>query len=197
MKNKKEILVASSNLGKIKEFKKLFNSYQIFSLNDFQIDDPIEDGDSFLENALKKAKHGALSSGMYTIADDSGLVVPDLNFEPGIYSARYAGDNASDKENRDKIINKLHAKKVKSLDAYYVCILVGIKRFDDPMPLISEGKIYGKVSVNESGNGGFGYDRIFYPNNFSESMASISPEIKNEISHRAIATNEFLEKFNF
>ena len=193
MKNNKEILIATSNPGKVKEFEKLLKHHRLFSLTDLNIEDAIEDGSSFLENALIKAKHGSLSSSKYTIADDSGLVVPALNFEPGIFSARYAGKEASDKENREKIINKLNKLKVKDLDAYYVCVLVGVRSHDDPMPIISEGRILGKVSIKSSGDGGFGYDKIFYPDNYSCSMASIDLEIKNRISHRAIASEKFLK----
>ena len=193
LKNNKEILIATSNPGKVKEFKKLFKHHKLFSLTDLNIEDAIEDGSSFLENALIKAKHGSLSSSKYTIADDSGLVVPALNFEPGIFSARYAGKEASDKENREKIIDKLNKLKVKDLDAYYVCVLVGVRSHDDPMPIISEGRIFGKVSIKSSGDGGFGYDKIFYPDNYSCSMASIDLEIKNKISHRAIASENFLK----
>ena len=193
MKNNKEILIATSNPGKVKEFEKLFEHHRLFSLTDLGIEDAIEDGSSFLENALIKAKHGSFKSSKYTIADDSGLVVPALNFQPGIFSARYAGKDASDKENREKIIDKLNKLKVKDLDAYYVCVLVGIRSHDDPMPIISEGKIYGKVSIESSGEGGFGYDKIFYPDNYSCSMASIDSEIKNKISHRAVASEKFLK----
>ena len=193
MKNNKEILIATSNPGKVKEFEKLLKHHRLFSLTDLNIEDAIEDGSSFLENALIKAKHGSLSSSKYTIADDSGLVVPALNFEPGIFSARYAGKEASDKENREKIIDKLNKLKVKDLDAYYVCVLVGVRSHDDPMPIISEGRIFGKVSIKSSGDGGFGYDKIFYPDNYSCSMASIDSEIKNRISHRAIASEKFLK----
>ena len=193
MKNNKEILIATSNPGKVKEFEKLLKHHRLFSLTDLNIEDAIEDGSSFLENALIKAKHGSLSSSKYTIADDSGLVVPALNFEPGIFSARYAGKEASDRENRQKIINKLNKLKVKDLDAYYVCVLVGVRSHDDPMPKISEGRIFGKVSIKSSGDGGFGYDKIFYPDNYSCSMASIDLEIKNKISHRAIASENFLK----
>ncbi len=196
MKKNKEILIATSNQGKVREFNKLFKDHQLYSLIDLNIEDAIEDGTSFLENALIKAKHGAIKSGKYTIADDSGLVIPGLNFEPGIYSARYAGTDASDKDNRDKIINKLHELGLESLEAYYVCVLVGIKSLDDPMPLITQGEIHGYVSVNSSGSGGFGYDKIFYPNDFDCSMASIEPSIKNSISHRAIASTRFLEIYN-
>ena len=196
MKSNDGILIATSNKGKVKEFKKLFQNHNIFSLADLNITDAIEDGCSFLENALIKAKHGAKESKKYSIADDSGLVVPGLDFEPGIFSARYAGENATDKENRDKVIKKLNEKNVKSLDAYYICVLVGVRDENDSIPIIAQGKIHGKISVESSGEGGFGYDKIFYPNDYSCSMASIEQDVKNKISHRAIATKKFMEIFN-
>ena len=196
LKKNKEILIATSNNGKIKEFENLLAEYKVVSLKDYDIEDAIEDGTSFLENALIKAKHGSIKTGLYSIADDSGLVVPKLNNQPGIYSARYAGNKASDKDNRDKIIEELNKLSVKELSAYYVCCLVGIESYDDPMPLISFGRIYGKVSILSSGDGGFGYDKIFYPDNFDCSMASIDSSIKNKISHRAIAVKDFMNKFN-
>ena len=196
MKKNKEILIATSNEGKVKEFNKIFKNQKLYSLKDFDIEDAVESGTSFIENALIKAKHGAKKLGKYTIADDSGLVVPDLNFEPGIYSARYAGNEASDKDNRDKIIKKLDELGLESLNAFYVCILVGIKSYNDPMPLIAQGIINGKVSKNSSGDGGFGYDKIFYPFNYNCSMASIASDIKNKISHRAIASTNFLKIYN-
>ena len=152
-----EFVFASSNAGKIREIEDLIgNRFQIKSQEHWGIAPPEETASTFLENALIKAKHGAAKSGKYTIADDSGLVVPGLNFEPGIYSARYAGNHASDKDNRDKIIDKLNELKLEELDAYYVCVLVGIKNHDDPMPIIAQGEIHGKVSINSSGEGGFG-----------------------------------------
>ena len=196
MRKNKEILIATSNEGKVKEFNKIFRNHKLYSLKDLNIEDAVESGTSFLENALIKAKHGAKKSGKYTIADDSGLVVPDLNFEPGIYSARYAGNEASDKDNRDKIIKKLDELGLESLNAFYVCILVGIKSYNDPMPIIAQGKIHGKVSKNSSGDGGFGYDKIFYPSNYNCSMASIASDVKNKISHRAIASTNFLKTYN-
>ena len=196
MRKNKEILIATSNEGKVKEFNKIFRNHKLYSLKDLNIEDAEESGTSFLENALIKAKHGAKKSGKYTIADDSGLVVPDLNFEPGIYSARYAGNEASDKDNRDKIIKKLDELGLESLNAFYLCILVGIKSYKDPMPLIAQGIIHGKVSKNSSGGGGFGYDKIFYPFNHNCSMASIASDVKNKISHRAIASTNFLKIYN-
>ena len=196
MKSNDDILIASSNKGKLKEFKKLFKDHKVFSLSDLDIRDAIEDGDSFLENAIIKAKHGAKESKIYTIADDSGIVVPELGYEPGIYSARYAGEGASDKDNRDKIIQKLIEKKVESLEAFYVCVLVGLRIPNDPMPIVTQGEIHGRISINSSGEGGFGYDKIFYPNGFDCSMASMDQQVKNKVSHRAIASEKFIKIFN-
>ena len=196
MKSNGDILIASSNKGKLKEFKKLFKDHKVFSLSDLDIRDAIEDGDSFLENAIIKAKHGAKESKIYTIADDSGIVVPELGYEPGIYSARYAGEGASDKDNRDKIIQKLIEKKEESLEAFYVCVLVGLRSPNDPMPIVTQGEIHGRISINSSGEGGFGYDKIFYPNDFDCSMASIDQQVKNKVSHRAIASEKFIKIFN-
>ena len=192
MEESKKILLATSNEGKLKEFKKLFTKFDLVYQTELGINDAIEDGLTFFENALKKARHGAKESGLYTIADDSGLVVPGLNFEPGIYSARYAGEGASDLDNRNKIIEELKKRNLESLPAYYVCILVGINSENDPMPIYASGKIHGKIRIISEGDGGFGYDKIFYPNDSQTSMASITPELKNTISHRAIAARSFL-----
>ena len=196
MKNNKELLIASSKQGKVKEFKKLFQTHKVFSLIDLSIEDAIEDGSSFIENALIKAKHGSFHSNKFTIADDSGLVVPELGFEPGIYSARYAGKEASDEENRNHLMNKLNQINKEELDAYYVCVLVGLRSHNDPMPIITHGEIHGKISINSSGNGGFGYDKIFYPSGYDCSMASIDSEAKNKISHRALAAKKFIDIYN-
>ena len=162
---------------------------------DLNISDPIENGISFVENAIIKAKHGAEKSLKYTIADDSGIVIPDLDYEPGIYSARYAGVGSTDKENRLKVISKLKEKNVESLKAYYVCVIVGMRNPSDPLPIITQGEIHGRVSINSSGDGGFGYDKIFYPDNYSYSMATMDEEIKNKVSHRAIASEKFIKIF--
>ena len=192
MEESKKILLATSNEGKLKEFKKLFTKFDLVYQTELGINDATEDGLTFFENALRKARHGAKESGLYTIADDSGLVVPGLNFEPGIYSARYAGEGVSDNDNRNKIIEELKKRNLESLPAYYVCILVGIHSENDPMPIYASGKIHGKIRTISEGDGGFGYDKIFYPNDSQTSMASITPELKNTISHRAIAAGSFL-----
>ena len=193
LKNNK-ILLASSNKGKIREFKKIFDCFELISQEELGIDDAVEDGISFFENALKKARHGSKKSNLFTVADDSGLVVPELDYAPGIYSARYAGEGASDKDNRDKIIAELNRKNVSSLDAFYVCVLVGVRSYSDPIPLYSIGEIHGKISIRSSGDDGFGYDKIFYPNGYGVSMASIDTEEKNRISHRGIAAKSFTKE---
>ncbi len=196
MQENKKILLATSNKGKLKEFKDIFSNYELISQSELGIDDAVEDGLTFFENALIKARHGSKNSGLFSIADDSGLVVPALNFEPGIYSARYAKDGASDLDNRNKIIEELKNLNLESTPAYYVCVLTGVHSPDDPMPIFSLGKIHGKVSVNSSGEGGFGYDKIFYPNELNVSMASIEADVKNKISHRAIAAQLFLKELD-
>lgn len=190
----KKILLATSNKGKITEFKKIFNNFEIFPQGEFNIEEPVEDGLSFLENALIKARHGSIKSGMFSVADDSGIVVPGLDFAPGIYSARYAGENATDLDNRNKIIDELKALNKETLPAYYVCVLVGVHSKEDPMPIVTSGEIHGEISIHSSGEGGFGYDKIFYPHGYNFSMATMDSEEKNRISHRAIASKLFLEK---
>lgn len=164
----------------------------MLSHEDFNIEDAIEDGKTFFENALIKARNAVVKSDIFSIADDSGLVVPSFNYEPGIYSARYAGENASDIDNNNKIIDNLKKNNLKEAPAFFVCVLVGVKTEDDPMPLISSGIIHGKVSIESSGDGGFGYDKIFYPVTHQLSMASLDQDTKNSISHRGIAAKSLL-----
>ena len=195
MQKIEKALIATSNTGKIKEFQKIFSELDLVSLADLNIEDAIEDGLSFVENAIIKARHGAKHSRLYSIADDSGLVVPELGFEPGIYSARYAGENSTDALNRDKLRSCIKDLGKDSLEAYFVCVIVGIQDESDPLPIISSGTVHGKVSIHESGEGGFGYDKLFYPDGFDLSMASIDAETKNKISHRGKASKDFIKKF--
>ena len=194
MQKIEKALIATSNKGKIKEFQKIFSELDLVSLADLNIEDAIEDGLSFVENAIIKARHGAKHSRLYSIADDSGLVVPELGFEPGIYSARYAGENSTDALNRDKLRSRIKDLGKDSLEAYFVCVIVGIQDESDPLPIVSSGTVHGKVSIHESGEGGFGYDKRFYPDGFDLSMASIDAETKNKISHRGKASKNFIEK---
>jgi len=194
LKNKK-ILLATSNKGKIREFKKIFHDFELISQEELDIDDAVEDGLTFFENALKKARHASKHSDLFSIADDSGLVVPDLNYEPGIYSARYAGIGSTDEENRNKIISELKNRNEIELSAYYVCVIVGVRSYDDPIPVYSFGRINGKVSIHSSGDGGFGYDPIFHCPQSNKSAAQMQPEEKAKISHRGKALQEFEQKY--
>jgi len=192
LNKKNKILLASSNKGKLAEFATIFADYEMLSQDNFDIDDAIEDGKTFFENALIKARNAVSKSNIFSIADDSGLVIPLFNSEPGIYSARYSGENASDLDNRNKVINNLKEMNLKEAPAFFVCVLVGVNSEDDPMPMMSSGVIHGTVSVKSSGDGGFGYDKIFYPSGYDVSMASLDQDSKNKISHRGIAAKSLL-----
>ena len=192
-KNNK-ILLATSNKGKIKEFNNIFSDFHLIPQDDFGISEPIEDGLTFFENALIKARNAAKESGIFTIADDSGIVVPALDFEPGIYSARYAGMNASDLDNRNKIILGLKERNLTSSHAYYVCVLVGLNNEDDPMPIVTSGEIHGEVSIKSSGDGGFGYDSIFQVTETNCRAAELDKESKNKLSHRGKAIASLLQQ---
>jgi XTP/dITP diphosphohydrolase len=193
-----DIVIASSNKGKIKEIKVILNMANVIPYSDFKKEiEIIEDGSSFEENAFIKAKavweYLKDENIDYVLADDSGLIVPEFNGEPGIHSARYAGENASDKDNNKKIIKTLNEKDMKETKAYYfsaICLFDGAKKH------ISTGYLYGKIINKTIGSNGFGYDSLFIPNNMSQTLGEISLDIKKTISHRLEALNKirnFLE----
>ena len=195
LKNKK-ILLASSNKGKIKEFKKIFNNFEVISQEDLGISDAVEDGMSFFENALKKARHASKESQLFTIADDSGIVVPELNFEPGIYSARYASIGATDEENINKLLGALKNRPSSERKAKFICSLVLIEDHDKQKVSYFNGEWKGEIANKKTGRHGFGYDPIFFVPSLKKTAAELSEEIKNKVSHRAIAINKlknFLE----
>ena len=187
MKNK--IIFASQNPGKIREVKKIFNgsNIELISLNDFK-DIPIivEDGNSFEANAKIKAKKVFNHYKIISIADDSGLSVEQLNGGPGIYSARFAGENATDEQNNVKLVNELKDFSEPHL-AKYVCAAAF---FNGENFIISTGEIKGRIVLESKGNYGFGYDPYFIPDGYHLRMAEIEPELKNKISHRGIAFNK-------
>jgi XTP/dITP diphosphohydrolase len=182
-----KIILATNNEGKIREFRKLVedNSSLVFvtpeemGLKSFV---PVENGDSFEENAYIKAKAFFSRTKLPAIADDSGLIVKGLGGEPGIHSARYAGKDADDKANIAKLLGELKDKKNRS--AYFETVIcyydgVGIE--------YAEGRIDGKISEEPRGEGGFGYDPVFIPEGYDKTFAEMGPEEKNRISHRAKA----------
>ena len=196
LKNNDPIYLATGNPGKVKEFNGMLSGYQIHSYKELiNADLPEETGSSFVENALIKAQFVSSYTERMVLADDSGLIVPQLNYSPGIKSARFAGDNASDRENREKLQHLITGLEAEFLPAYFICILVLIRFPKDPLPIIKTGKMHGYVSVNEQGDKGFGYDKMFYLDNKVDTLASVDATKKNLISHRAKAVKKLLAAF--
>lgn len=187
------IILATHNAGKIREFQTLLAPIECVSQQDIKHLEPIEEtGLSFIENALLKARHAShFHQSQAALADDSGLVVPALQGQPGIYSARYAKENASDKENIEFLLEKM--KGIPDRRAFFYCALVLIKHANDPTPLIATGTLHGLIAEKPSGTEGFGYDPIFYLPQYQGTLAEISLLDKNKISHRAKAL-QYLQK---
>ena len=184
-----KLIIASNNKHKIIEIKQILGKYfdTILSLNEAGIDhETIEDGQTFLENANKKATEIAEISGCFSIADDSGLCVDALGGEPGIYSARYCGHHGDDEANNDLLIKNLTNEPNKS--AHYTCAIV--LAAPNGKTFSAEDYMHGEIILERQGNNGFGYDPIFIPEGFSESFAQMGSEIKNSISHRYRATEK-------
>ena len=190
----KKIILASNNIGKIKEFKDIFANLAIDIIPQFEINIPeVEEPYlSFIENSLHKARHCAKHSGQMALADDSGLCVSALGGKPGIYSARYAGEPKNDELNNKKLIMDLDG--IKDRRAYFYCSLVLVRDEFDPQPIIAEGLIEGEIIDIPIGNGGFGYDPHFYLKQYDKTLAQLDSNLKNQISHRKIATSILLDK---
>jgi XTP/dITP diphosphohydrolase len=190
----KKIIFATKNRGKLLELQHLFNDnkldYKLVSLNSVNKDiEIIESGKTFLENALIKAQRVFNELNLPVIADDSGLVVEALGDEPGIFSSRYAGENATDEDNNNKLLLKL--KNIKNRKAYFECALVFINENKDIFS--AQERCFGEIIDTPRGNNGFGYDPIFFLNEFGKTMAEIDISIKNKISHRAKAFNKLIQ----
>jgi XTP/dITP diphosphohydrolase len=186
----KEIILATSNSGKIKELRDLLSPIECIPQSSLGISDAIEDGLSFIENALIKARHASLQARKPALADDSGLVVPALNGEPGIYSARYAGNNATDAENIHLLLEKMTHVPSPQREAWFYCAIALVHHAKDPMPIIATGRCKGIIHNFPVGEGGFGYDPIFYIPDFQCTVAQLPAKIKNNISHRAQALKQ-------
>ncbi len=188
-----QIVLASQNAGKLKELNKTLSPLEVKLVpqSDYTNDSIEETGLSFIENAIIKARFAAKVSGLSAIADDSGLVVPALNGQPGIYSARFAGPRASDDDNMQKLLEELqsHSKP----QAYFYCVMVYIRSETDPCPLVSSGQMHGEIISEKKGLHGFGYDPIFYLEPYQCTAAELQPDIKNKISHRAKASLTLVE----
>lgn len=185
-----EIILASSNPGKLKELNALLHPIYCINQDSLGIISPPETGVTFLENALIKARHASQESSKPALADDSGLVVPFLNGEPGIYSARYAGEHASDTTNCNILLGNLDNTSESQRKAFFYCAIVLVRYPLDPTPLIAFGQINGLITQQAQGKNGFGYDPLFYLTDYGCTMAELAPDVKNTISHRAKALQQ-------
>jgi XTP/dITP diphosphohydrolase len=190
-----KIVLATGNQGKLKEFQEMLagHNIDIVSQSDFAIDSAEETGLSFVENAILKARHASRLTGLPAIADDSGLAVDALGGAPGIYSARYAGENANDRDNNQKLVQELKNIPEQDRGAQFICALVFIRHADDPIPLICQGSWKGRILFAAQGENGFGYDPLFWVPAEHCSSAQLSKERKNQLSHRGQAMAQLLQ----
>ena len=191
-----KIVFASHNSGKIQELRSLLQSWQIQLIpqGELNVTEIAETGLTFIENALLKARHASQQTGLPSIADDSGLEVTALKGEPGIFSARYAGEPSNAKNNINKLLNTLENYPEQKRNARYYCVLVFLKHPKDPTPVIAEGYWEGIISQEPLGENGFGYDPIFFDPKENQSAAQLSLARKNQISHRAQALRNLIDK---
>ena len=189
-------VLATSNQGKLREFERLFanSDLEVQPQSKFNIPDAIEDGLSFVDNALIKARHASRLTGLPAIADDSGLEVDHLKGAPGIYSSRFAGNNSTDEENISKLLLALDGILPSERSARFQCVIVLIEHANDPTPIIAQGCWEGSVATQQKGGHGFGYDPIFYLPKFECTSAELEHEVKNKISHRSKAMTELINK---
>jgi XTP/dITP diphosphohydrolase len=182
-----KLIWATGNRGKIAELQAILPFFDGVAQQRFNIPDAEETGLSFVENAIIKARHASRLGGLPALADDSGLVVPALLGAPGIYSARFAGVDAQDEDNITLLLERMQHLSDEQRKAYFYCAIVCVEHADDPTPLIGIGQLAGYITKTQQGVSGFGYDPIFYVPEYQLTLAQISPDIKNKISHRAKA----------
>ncbi|EDS71863.1 XTP/dITP diphosphatase [Anaerofustis stercorihominis] len=192
----KEVIIASANKHKLDEIKSILKDYKVISMAEAGFfDDIVEDGATFEENALIKAKAIHEKTGKLVLGDDSGLMVEYLNGEPGIYSARYAGEEKSDRKNNEKLLKALEGTERQDRSAKFVCT-VGIC-YEDGTTETVRGEVKGIIGTEETGSGGFGYDPLFYIEELDKTYAELTFDEKNMVSHRRKAftkAKEILDK---
>ena len=193
---KEKIVLASGNLNKVKEINALLSntSYEIIPQSEFNVIEADETGATFLENALIKARNAAQHTKYPVIADDSGIEVDALDGKPGVFSSRYAGQNASDKDNLNKLIKNIKRLDPKDCHARFICSMVFLENMNEKDPIVVEGVWEGYVVANPRGKNGFGYDPIFYIPSLSCTSAELSDDKKNELSHRGQALRLLIKK---
>ncbi|WP_261640970.1 XTP/dITP diphosphatase [Erwinia mallotivora] len=184
-----KVVLATGNTGKVRELADLLTSFgfDIVAQSSLGVESAEETGLTFIENAILKARHASAVTGLPAIADDSGLAVDALAGAPGIYSARYAGEDASDRQNLEKLLQALAAVPDGQRQAEFHCVLVFLRHANDPTPLVCHGSWRGEIAHTAAGEGGFGYDPIFYLQELGKTAAELSKDEKRAISHRGKA----------
>ncbi|EPT7064852.1 XTP/dITP diphosphatase [Cronobacter turicensis] len=190
-----KVVLATGNAGKVRELASLLQEFglDVVAQTELGVESAEETGLTFIENAILKARHAAQVTGFAAIADDSGLSVDALGGAPGIYSARYAGSDASDQENLEKLLVALHDVPDEQRQAQFHCVLVYMRHADDPTPLVFHGVWSGVITRAPAGHGGFGYDPIFFIPTLGKTAAELTREEKSAISHRGQALKLLLE----
>jgi XTP/dITP diphosphohydrolase len=186
------LVLASGNAGKLREFEHLLapEGFAIVPQGALGVPEAEEPHFTFVENALAKARHAAAHTGLPALADDSGICVAALGGEPGVHSARYAGEPKSDDRNNAKLVAALTGKADRR--AHYYCVIVLVRRADDPEPLIAEGRWHGEVIAPPRGAGGFGYDPYFLIPSLGRTVAELDAATKGALSHRGTAMRRLL-----
>ena len=186
---RERLVLASGNAGKLRELEVLLAplGFELIAQGTLGIEPVEESGTTFTANALLKAQHAARASGLGALADDSGLEVDALGGSPGVRSARYAGERASDQENLEKLLLELASCPPERRTARYRCVIVRVRGPADPAPVVAEGTWEGRIATAARGSGGFGYDPVFLPGGSTRTAAELTPQEKNAVSHRALA----------
>ncbi|MFT8212192.1 MAG: RdgB/HAM1 family non-canonical purine NTP pyrophosphatase [Symbiopectobacterium sp.] len=192
---RQNVVLATGNPGKVRELADLLADFgmNIVAQTELSVDSAEETGLTFIENALLKARHAAKITGLPAVADDSGLAVDALGGAPGIYSARYAGVDASDQADLDKLLNAIKDVPDEKRGASFHCVLVYLRHADDPTPLVCHGRWDGVLTRTAMGEGGFGYDPIFYVPSAGKTAAEMTRDEKNALSHRGQALRLLLD----
>jgi len=189
----KSLVLASGNPGKKAEIEALLERFgtRVVTQAELGITEAEEPHDTFLENALAKARHACFATRLPALADDSGICVDALGGAPGVHSARYAGEPRSDARNNEKLLRELKGKSDRK--AHYVCVLVLMRGPADTRPLVAEAEWHGEIATAPRGTGGFGYDPLFWLPALGKTSSELAPEEKNRLSHRGQALARLLE----
>jgi XTP/dITP diphosphohydrolase len=189
MPDANRLVLASNNAGKVREVAQILAelNMEVMPQGDFGVSEVAETGTTFVENAIIKARHAAEVTGLAAVADDSGLVVDALNGEPGVWSARYAAEGASDQANLNKVMEQLRDVPDQRRSARFLCVMVFMRHAGDPTPVIAQGSWEGSIGRNAAGDNGFGYDPVFWVAEHGCTAAELSAEVKNSLSHRGQA----------